>query len=55
MFNPVSDNPSGRIIEGFVIHSDTLDTLGPLERVWARKLIREGIWRLVPDAEEDNE
>ena len=42
---------TARIIPGFRIHADTLAHLGPLERMWAKKLIAEGTWRLVPDYE----
>lgn len=45
------NNPNARIIPGFRIHKDTLDSLGPLERIWARKLIDEGTWRLILDDE----
>lgn len=50
--NPPAYNPNARIIPGFCIRQDTLDHLDPFERVWARKLITDGIWRLVPDGEE---
>jgi hypothetical protein len=44
-------NPNVRIIPGFKIHADTLASLAPLERVWAKRLISEGTWILVPDDE----
>ncbi|MEN6341040.1 MAG: hypothetical protein ABFC89_00610 [Methanospirillum sp.] len=51
MLDASAHNPNARIIPGFKIHTDTLASLAPLERVWARKLIDEGTWILVPDDE----
>lgn len=51
MLDVPAHNPTARIIPGFKIHADTLASLGPLERVWARRLIAEGTWILVPDDE----
>jgi len=51
LFDSSSNNSGARIIPGFKIHADTLAHLGPMERVWAKKLIAEGTWRLVPDDE----
>jgi hypothetical protein len=44
-------NPSARVIPGFRIRQDTIAHLGPMEQVWARRLISQGVWRLVPDDE----
>ncbi len=51
MLDSPSLNPNARIIPGFKIHADTLANLAPLERVWARKLIAERTWILIPDDE----
>lgn len=51
MLNASSLNPNARIISGFEIHRSTLDSLGPLEREFARKLIADKVWVLVPDDE----
>ena len=48
MLDSPSHNPTARIIPGFRIHADTLDHLQPMERVWAKKLIAEGTWVLIP-------
>lgn len=42
--------PTG-IVQGFRIRQDVLDHLGPMERVWAQRLIEERIWHLVPATE----
>jgi len=46
-----SNNSTARVIRGFRIRQDTIAHLGPMEQVWARRLISQGVWRLVPDDE----
>ena len=38
-----------RLVQGFEIRQRTLASLAPLEREWAKKLIAEGTWILIPD------
>ena len=44
-------NSNVRLVRGFKIRQRTLASLAPLEREWAKKLIAEGTWVLVPDRE----
>ena len=42
-------NSNARLVHGFEIRQRTLASLAPLEREWAKKLIAEGTWVLIPD------
>lgn len=44
-------NNRTRIIPGFSIRRETLEHLGPMEKVWAKRLIAEGTWRLALEDE----